>query len=140
MTTTTSLESKRSITRDRVAANLYAELKRQRWTTRAAATALGLSQAYVNRRTSGAAELSASDLEMFSEFLDIPIERFFLNDEKAPAAARGRAGASGISGIVDISGRVGPTGFEPMTSTVEERRFGTDHVARVTQLRFATGA
>ena len=124
----------RDATRMRVANNLNAELKRQRWSIRKASTALGVTLSYLTRRTSGDTELSASDLELFSEFLEIPIERFFLNDEKAPAAARGRAGASGISGIVDISGRVGPAGLEPTTSTVEERKFGADWSAPVTHL------
>jgi transcriptional regulator with XRE-family HTH domain len=73
--------SAKSVARDAtaqiVAANLAAELTRQRWSARKAATALGLTNVYVSRRTSGDVELSASDLALFAGLLSIPISRFF---------------------------------------------------------------
>lgn len=65
-------------TRELIAANLDAELARQRWTKRKAAAALGLSHVYVSRRAAGEVELSGSDLVMFSAFLSIPVSRFFV--------------------------------------------------------------
>lgn len=67
----------RDATAQTVAANLAAELTRQRWSARKAALALGLTNVYVSRRVSGDVECSASDLAMFATFLDIPITRFF---------------------------------------------------------------
>ncbi len=63
--------------KETIAANLAAELERQRWSHRKAAAALGLTQPYVSRRASGAVELTGSDFAMFSEFLKIPVSRFF---------------------------------------------------------------
>jgi transcriptional regulator with XRE-family HTH domain len=63
--------------REVVAANLSRALFLQRWSERKAATALGLTNTYVNRRASGLTECSASDLAMFSEFLDMPVSEFF---------------------------------------------------------------
>lgn len=65
-------------TRAVIASNLAAELKRQRWTGRSAASALGLSQPYVSRRLTGDTELSGSDLALFAGFLKVPVSRFFV--------------------------------------------------------------
>ena len=73
-----------------VAANLAAELTRQRWSGRKAAAALGLTNVYVSRRASGELECSASDLAMFAEFLDIPVSRFFEGKKKGPAGGAAR--------------------------------------------------
>lgn len=116
---------KATAVRATVAHNLSAELKAQRWSQRAAATALGLTPRYVNSRAIGDVDMSASDLAMFAEFLDVPIARFFdethdrdsnvtsINAKKAPTRmGEGR--------------KVGPAGIEPTTSTVEYR-----HLAEV---------
>lgn len=63
--------------RERVAKNLSDLLKKNRWSRRAAATALGLTNTYVNSRASGDVDLSASDLAMFAEFLEVPVTAFF---------------------------------------------------------------
>lgn len=82
--TNTAQTTKVEAIRLRVASNFRAELRRKGLTTRSTASALGLTQPYVNRRTSGMVELSASDLELFSEFLRIPMSRFFLDDGTEP--------------------------------------------------------
>lgn len=60
-----------------VAGNLDALLTQQRWSRRAAASALGLTHTYVNSRVAGDTDLSAGDLAMFAEFLDVPVSQFF---------------------------------------------------------------
>lgn len=72
-----AVAEKATAVRNTVAHSLSAELKAQRWSQRAAATALGLTPRYVNSRANGDVDMSASDLAMFAEFLDIPIARFF---------------------------------------------------------------
>lgn len=67
--------------REIAAANLAAELARQRWSDRKAATALGVTHVYVSRRASGKVELTVSDLDMFARFLNVSVSRFF---EKLP--------------------------------------------------------
>ena len=76
----------RDATAQTVAANLSAELSRQRWSARKASVALGLTHVYVSRRASGDVECSASDLAMFAELLEVPITKFFEGTQKAPAA------------------------------------------------------
>lgn len=75
--TNTAPNDNRDETRLTIAFNLTKELKRQRWTGRAAATALGLTQPYVSRRMTGAVDLTGSDLTMFADFLEVPVARFF---------------------------------------------------------------
>ncbi|AGW42234.1 bifunctional glutamine-synthetase adenylyltransferase/deadenyltransferase [Leifsonia xyli subsp. cynodontis DSM 46306] len=53
----------------RAAKNLRGILAEERWSGRKAAMTLGLTPMYVNRRLSGAAELSVSDVEMFARLL-----------------------------------------------------------------------
>lgn len=106
-----------------VAANVRAELSRQRWTGRKAASALGLTQAYLARRLSGETPLDPADLVSLSVLLDVPITRFFAGTPTAPHAGAAAANSG-----------VGPTGLEPMTSTVEHQRFGDDWIAPVTRL------
>ncbi|MWV50098.1 hypothetical protein GRS96_12545 [Rathayibacter sp. VKM Ac-2803] len=60
-----------------VANNVRAELSRERWTGRKAAVALGLTPTYVSRRLSGETPMTPADLVMFSDFLSIPVGRFF---------------------------------------------------------------
>lgn len=60
-----------------VATNLDTILKRERWSRRAAALALGLSHRYVNDRATGDVDLSASDLAMFADFLEVSISDFY---------------------------------------------------------------
>lgn len=72
------------IVRHTVAANLSALLDEQRWSRRAAATALGLTHRYVNSRATGDVELSSSDLAMFARFLNVPISRFFVATQNGP--------------------------------------------------------
>lgn len=109
---------KASAVRATVAHNFSTELKRQRWSQRAAATALGLTPRYLNARATGDVDMSASDLALFAEFLNVSIGRFFdevrddssnvvsINVKKAPTPkSEGRT--------------VGPAGFDPTTSTVK---------------------
>jgi transcriptional regulator with XRE-family HTH domain len=94
-------------TRELVAANLSAELTRQRWSGRKAAAALGLTQPYVARRMSGDVELSASDIVMFASFLDIPVTKFFEGIKKGP-----KSGVFGPS-LPDLDSNQEPAGFAP---------------------------
>lgn|GEM_PF-6182768 len=94
-----------SDTRDLVAANLTAELRRKRYSDRQAATALGLTNVYVSRRASGAVELSATDLVMFSEFLQIPITKLFEGMKKGPETS-----ASGPVPLPDVDSNHEPAG------------------------------
>lgn len=55
----------------RAAKNLRGLLAEERWSGRKAAVALGLTPMYVNRRLSGEAELSVSDVEMFARLLKL---------------------------------------------------------------------
>ena len=67
-----------------VADNLRAELSRQRWTGRKAATALGLTHNYVSRRLSGETPLAPADIVTFASFHEIPITRLFVGTQEAP--------------------------------------------------------
>lgn len=109
---TSALSVSTDLVADTIAANLRAELSRQRWSARKAADALGLGHLYVNRRVNGQVELSGSDLVMFSTLLNVPIARFFEGTTKTPAATNGDGG------------QVGPGRLELPTSTVESGRFG----------------
>lgn len=118
--------------RIRVACNLDDELKAQRWTRRAAAGELGLTPRYVNSRVAGDVDLSASDLAMFSDFLGVPVSRFFAPRPKddggnvtsigrATGGARGRRSLyliedSEASNFTVESGRLAP-----VTSITEAR-------------------
>lgn len=94
--------------RAKVAHNFSYELKAQRWSQRAAATALGLTPRYVNSRAIGDVDMSASDLAMFAEFLDVPVARFFdephdtdsnvtsINAKKAPKPKLGSLNNSNL--------------------------------------------
>lgn len=93
--------------RELVAANLTAELRRKRFSDRQAATALGLTNVYVSRRASGAVELSASDLALFSDFLDIPISKLFEGMKKGPAGGAARPS------LPDLDSNQEPAGSTP---------------------------
>lgn len=73
-TTRIALDVNKDSLRQRIADNLSAEIKRNRWSGRKMAAALGLSQPYIARRASGETELSASDIIIFAEFLQIAPE------------------------------------------------------------------
>lgn len=73
-------------THETVAHNLRRLLKKHRWSERQAAVALGISNAYINRRTKGEAEITVSDLEMFGKFLNEPRDEFFLQETKGSLA------------------------------------------------------
>lgn len=101
-------------TRELVAANLTAELRRQRYSDRQAATALGLTNVYVSRRTSGSVELSATDLVMFSDFLSIPITKLFEGTKKGP-----ETNASGPVQLPDVD-----SNHEPAVTSLAAYRRG----------------
>ena|GEM_PF-2713170 len=104
-----------------VARNLDELLKAERWSRRRAAHELGLTHTYVNSRASGQTDLSASDIAMFADFLDVPVSRFFDpasdhdDDNVTPMPRRG--GDTRRRSIYLLDG-VGPAGIEPTTSTV----------------------
>lgn len=111
------LNDRVSEVRATVAANLDAALKAQRWSRRAAAVALGLSHRYVNDRAAGEVELSATDLALFSDFLNVPVARFFeTNDEGS------------VTVVTDPS--VPPARFELATSGTNVRRFPLERTRR----------
>ncbi len=108
--------------RDTLAANLSAELARQRWSARKAATALGVSHVYVSRRANGAVPMTGSDLVMFSELLDIPVAKLFEGTKKAPTP-KGEGQTEP------------PAGIEPATYSLQGA-----HSAIVTRLHPRTGS
>lgn len=102
--TNTALDFDIEKTRETIASNVAAELKRQRWTGRSAAVALGLSQPYVYRRIAAEVEMSGSDLAMFAAFLNVPVSRFFVQ-------------------LPDLDSNQEPIGFESAAvSSLEEFR------------------
>lgn len=127
-----AVAEKATAVRTTVARNLSVELRAQRWSQRAAATALGLTPRYVNSRAHGDVDMSASDLALFAEFLDIPVARFFdehhgsdgnvtsINAKTAPTKKGG-------------SRSVGLDSFDLPTSTVV-----SGHLAPVTPIRKAS--
>lgn len=86
--------------RETIAANVAAEIKRQRWTGRSASVALGLTQAYVYRRLAGEVEMSGSDLAMFAKFLSVPVQKFF----EEPTTDYGYE----VSPVIDLLERIRP--------------------------------
>ena len=62
-------------TTQRVAANLRAEMARQRMTQEALAAAAGLSQQAVSRRLLGHGSLTVDDVERFADILGITTDR-----------------------------------------------------------------
>lgn len=60
---------------ERVAANVRAEMARQRKTQSALATALGRSQMFLSRRLGGQTPFDLDELDRIAAILDIPIER-----------------------------------------------------------------
>lgn len=87
------------------------------------------SRGYWQRRVSGEIALDIDDLAKLAALLEVPIARFFNYDTPQP-----NGGSPARSGSGDAHGRVyflpvGPTGIEPMTSTVESH-----HLALVTQI------
>jgi transcriptional regulator with XRE-family HTH domain len=72
---------------ERIAAEVRAELGRQRMSQRRLAAKLDLSQAQVNDRLRGSVEFRLSELEQIAEILGVPLRQFF----DAPAAVAGHA-------------------------------------------------
>ena len=78
--------------RQRVAANVDAQLANQRWSRRAAANELGFTQRYVNSRMNGEVDMSATDLAIFAELLNVSVDSFFVHAERDDVI---RIGATG---------------------------------------------
>lgn len=75
---------------DAVAAEVRAELARQRLSGVRAARALGWSQNFISVRLRGAVAFDVNDLQALAELLDVPVTQFFSGvTEDEPA---GRAG------------------------------------------------
>lgn len=115
-------------------------LEEERWTSRKAATALGLTHTYVGRRRNGEQDLTFEDIELFASLLKLTPEALFAElraaegtNDPIPSAARASGGAGGTRSIYFLDS-VGPARFELTTSTVESERFTVDHVADVIPL------
>ena len=67
-----------------VADNIRAELARERWTQRKAATALGVTPNWMQRRLSGSTPLDPNDIALFASFLNVPIATLFEERENGP--------------------------------------------------------
>lgn len=121
-----AVAEKATAVRATVAHSLSEELKAQRWSQRAAATALGLTPRYINSRANGDVDLSASDLAMFAEFLNIPITRFF-DEHRDPD-----------SNVVSIGAKKSPNhrSLVPMVAGSNPVGGTKDHLAPVTHIRF----
>jgi len=109
--------------RSTVAYNLDAALKGQRWSRRAAATALGLTHTYVNSRAAGDTDLSASDLVMFADFLSMPVSAFFQpiptgNDNVTDITSNPRTLVPKVAGSTPVGGTIIP--FQPRERAVVE--------------------
>ena len=68
---------RRDETAEIVAVNLRDTMKLKRWTGRSLALSLGLKPIYVQRRMSGEVEMSATDLRVFADQLEITVQDFF---------------------------------------------------------------
>ena len=92
-----------------VAENLHVELRRQRWSDRAAATALGVTGTYVNRRTRGITPLTPADLAMFADFLNVPVGKFFqlpeMDSNHQPADSESAAEARELASVTELHPR-----------------------------------
>lgn len=113
--------------RQTVATNIDALLKSQRWSRRAAAMALGISHRYVNDRAAGDVDVTASDLAMFADFLDVPVSRFFAETQNGPASEETEPL------------NVPPTGVEPATYGTNVRQLD-DYRTRHTTVEHETSA
>jgi len=61
-------------------------MKKQRWSARKAAVALGVQHTFISRRLSGETAMDADDMEMFARLLDVPVASFFeRNPENSPS-------------------------------------------------------
>lgn len=105
------LSARADLVRIKVARNLTELLEADRWSRRAAAERLGLTHTYVTSRASGAVELSSSDLQMFADFLGVPVSRFFeepTSDGDIPRIGSKRRTEDyqgDVSPIVDLAAR-----------------------------------
>lgn len=95
----TASKEKETPTRQVVAHNFKARLEAERWSEHKLAAALGLTPSYVNRRAIGETELSATDLAMFSEILNMRIQDFFKTDRRTLDYG------SDVSNIIDLFSR-----------------------------------
>ena len=84
MLKTTAHADVRDETANTVAANLSDYMKQRRWTGRSFALALGLKPIYVQRRMSGEVEMSATDLRVFAQQLEIREQDFFNHRNLVP--------------------------------------------------------
>lgn len=135
----TSLATSESVpqTRMSVAASVRAHLAVANISASKMAVRIGMSQAAISRRTKGYHPFDVDELDAIAAELGIDVIELM----QMPARPM-RAGAAGISAIVNMDDvrKVGPAGFEPTTSTVEERQFDADWMAPVTQLSAAVNA
>ncbi len=69
-----------------VAANVRAELGRVSASQSKASTAIGMSQTALSKRLSGRLPFTVDELGNLAEYLDIPIEAFFVSAPKAVSA------------------------------------------------------
>lgn len=72
-----------------VAAEVRAQLARNRLSGRRAAAMLGWKQTYLSRRLTGAVPFDVDDLAALADLLEVPIEQFF------PGDLNGRPGGPG---------------------------------------------
>lgn len=70
-----------------VAANVRAELARQRKSGRAVAEALNLPASTLSRRLSGVVPFTVAELANLAEYLDVPLARFVPEDLLQPRQA-----------------------------------------------------
>ena len=94
------------------AAHIHGLIKSERWSIRQAALQIGMNHGVLASRMNGSTPFLADELESLARLLNRDPVEFYAEYLK-----------------------VGPTGLEPMTSTVESGRFATDWVAPVTALR-----
>lgn len=60
-----------------VASNVHAQLKRERWSTRKAAEAMGWSDMYLSRRLRSKTAFDLNDLETLADLLKVDVRVFF---------------------------------------------------------------
>lgn len=70
----------------RIAAEVRAEVARQRVTHRELGDRIGLSQPQVSKRLSGALPMDTVDLERIANALGVPVDRFLTTPTPASAA------------------------------------------------------
>lgn len=105
-----------------VAANVRAEIGRADITQSELATALSQNDMWLSRRLKSNPAFSTDEVQAIADYFDVTPGELFVEKVRKP---RG-----GGTSLVDATRRrslhalVGPTGLEPMTSTVDDGRFG----------------